>query len=216
MIANLWLGALTALALTLGGARAGTVEVDVRDAHGHPLSDAVVELTPADGSSSPPATNVPAESVVDQRHETFLPLVTLVRKGGRVIFANDDTTKHHVYSFSEIKQFAFVIDEGKRSQPVEFDKPGIAAIGCNIHDQMITYVYVAAQPFAGLSGSAGRLVMTDVPEGKYHGAVWHPELPPGARPPSFDLVVSGARTQTSVALPVTSVVRKNPSHMQMY
>jgi plastocyanin len=216
MSANLWLASLTALALSLGRAWASTVEVDVTDGHGHPLSDAVIELSPADSSSSTPATKLPADSIINQRHETFLPLVTLIHKGGRVIFTNNDTTMHQVYSFSDIKQFAFEIDEGERSQPVVFDKPGIAAIGCNIHDQMITYVYVAAQPFAGLSSNAGQAVMEKVPEGKYHGAVWHPQLPPGARPPTFDLVVIGANTRTAIALPVTPAARKKPMHLQTY
>jgi plastocyanin len=216
MTANLWLGSLTALALSLGSAWAGTVEVDVTDAHGHPLADAVIELSPADSSASVPAAKPPAQGVIDQRHETFLPLVTLIRKGGRVIFTNNDTTMHQVYSFSDIKQFAFEIDEGEHSQPVVFDKPGVVAIGCNIHDQMITYVYVTEQPFAGLSNSLGLTTMADVPDGKYHGTVWHPQLRPGSRPPAFDLVVAGAKTHTSIALPVTATTRKTSMHMQMY
>ena len=87
--------------------------------------------------------------MIDQRNETFLPLVTIVRKGGQVIFTNNDTTMHQVYSFSPIKQFDFEIDEGRHSEPVVFDKPGVASIGCNIHDHMITYVYVADTPVGG-------------------------------------------------------------------
>lgn len=216
MIAKIWLGLLTALALTCASASAAAVDVDVTDMHGHPLADAVVELAPADSTAPLAGTKLPAENVIDQRHETFLPLVTLIRVGGRVIFTNNDTTMHQVYSFSEIRQFAFEIDEGERSQPVVFDKPGVAAIGCNIHDQMITYVYVAAKPFAAFTNGAGHAAMGGVPEGRYRGTVWHPQLPPGAPLPAFDLVVSGTSSRTMVALPVTAMTRKKPMHMQMY
>jgi plastocyanin len=215
MRANVWLGLLTALGLSCGCSWAAVVDVDIADARGHPLADAVVELSPVDKSTIK-GTNLPADSVIDQRHETFLPLVTVIRQGGHVIFTNSDTTMHQVYSFSDIKQFAFEIDEGQRSQPVAFDKPGVAAIGCNIHDQMLTYVYVAAQPFAGLSNGLGRIALQGVPDGRYRGSVWHPQLPPGTPLPAFDLVVTGASARTIITLPVTAAARRKPSHMQMY
>jgi plastocyanin len=214
-MAKFWPGLLTALALTCGSACASVVEVDVTDAHGRPLSDVVVELAPPD-NSVPAESKLPGERVIDQRHETFLPLVTLIRKGGHVIFTNNDTTMHQVYSFSDIRQFAFEIDEGERSEPVVFDKPGVAAIGCNIHDQMITYVYVAAQPFAALSGATGKVTIGNLPDGQYRGTVWHPQLPPGAPLPTFNLAVAGTVARTTVALPVVAVQRKKPMHMQVY
>jgi plastocyanin len=215
MTAKFWSGLLTALTLSCGYSSAAVLNVDISDAHGHPLPDAVVELAPADKSPAS-GTNPPGESVIDQRHETFLPLVTLIRRGGHVIFTNNDTTMHQVYSFSDIKQFAFEIDEGQHSQPVVFDKPGVAAIGCNIHDQMITYVYVVSQPFAARSNAMGRAAISEVLNGRYHGTVWHPQLPPGAPRPSFDVIVSGPEARTAVSIPVSATLRKKPMHMQVY
>jgi hypothetical protein len=123
---------------------------------------------------------------------------------------------HQVYSFSPIKQFAFEIDQGERSQPVIFEKSGIAAIGCNIHDHMITYVYVAGQPWAALSDKSGHAIIDGLPVGNYRGTVWHPQVPPGAAPISFALVVSGSGTKTSVEVHVTAATAKKPMHMQMY
>ena len=42
-----WLAALAALVLLAGGAQAGTVQVDVSDAAGKPVADAVVFLDSA-------------------------------------------------------------------------------------------------------------------------------------------------------------------------
>jgi plastocyanin len=216
MIGKLSICALAAVLLARGAALAGTAEVEVTDERGHPLADAVVELAASQPVASPSTRALPAESIIDQRHETFLPLVTLIRKGGHVIFTNNDTTMHQVYSFAPIKQFAFEIDEGERSQPVVFDRSGIAAIGCNIHDRMITYVYVAGQPWAALSDKSGHATIEGLPAGDYRGTVWHPQLPLGAAPIFFALTVSGSGARAAVEVPVTAVTAKKPMHMQMY
>jgi plastocyanin len=196
---------------------AATVSVAVTGTDGHPAADAVVELT-AMSSSPGPATNISAEAVIDQRKETFIPLVTVIRKGGHVIFTNNDTTMHQVYSFSEIKQFEFEIDQGHRSEPVVFNRSGVAAIGCNIHDQMITYVYVAATPWVGRTGEDGKVSIADVPEGSYSANIWHPRLAPGKAPPAIPLTVAGdsAKLVASISLLAGDPHGKKRMHMQMY
>src|ERR1051326_7593825 len=96
---------------------AATVDVEIKDGSGHPAANAVVTLMPQGAAPTAPSP-LPAEAVIDQRHETFIPLVTLLRKGGDVVFTNNDTTMHQVYSFSSVKQFEFELDEGQRSKPV--------------------------------------------------------------------------------------------------
>src|SRR5438270_12655276 len=160
---------LTALLCVGGPAFASSAEVAVVDKSGRPLANAVVELSTTEPGTASPNRQLSTEAVIDQRHETFLPLVTVVRKGGHVFFTNNDSTMHQVYSFSPIRQFAFEIDEGQRSPPVVFDKPGVAAIGCNIHDRMITYVYVADSPLAEKSDRNGLALFADLPPGRYRG-----------------------------------------------
>jgi plastocyanin len=193
---------------------AATVDVQIAGADGRPAINSVVALV-AQGDETPKSLRLPAEAVVDQRHETFLPLVTIVRKGGRVIFTNNDTTMHQVYSFSSIKQFELEVDEGHRSEPVVFDKPGVASIGCNIHDHMITYVYVADTPWAVLTDSTGRALLTDVPDGNYRVNVWHPQLIPGRPPPSPMLKVSGS-TKLALTIPLLAVAPAKHVHMGAY
>jgi plastocyanin len=200
MAGKIWLTVLTAVLLVHRQALGAAAEVDVADGHGHPLADAVVELTPAATGVATAPSGLPRENIIDQRHETFLPLVTLIGRGGHVIFTNNDTTMHQVYSFSPIRQFAFEIDRGQRSEPVTFDKPGVAAIGCNIHDQMITYVYVAGRSWAALSDGAGRAMIADLPAGAYRGSVWHPRLEPGAAPLSFSFLMSGSGARTAITV----------------
>ncbi|HLY07183.1 MAG TPA: hypothetical protein VKR31_15665, partial [Rhizomicrobium sp.] len=133
-----------------------------------------------------------------------------------VVFTNNDTTMHQVYSFSPIKQFAFEIDEGQRSPPVVFDTAGIAAIGCNIHDSMITYVYVAVSPFAARTDAKGVISFVALPPGNYRGTAWHPQLGTTLRP--FALAAAAGGTKTTITLPVRGTVAsgKKSMHMQMY
>jgi plastocyanin len=203
------------LAILLAGApaRAGTVDIDISDQQGRPAPNAVVALI----SQADPAAvgHLPAEAIIDQRRETFIPLVTILRKGGHVIFTNNDTTMHQVYSFSPIKQFEFELDQGRRSEPVVFDKPGVAAIGCNIHDHMITYVYVADTPWAALTDAKGHAQLSGVPSGSYRVEAWHPRLLPGRPAPSAALVVNGT-TKFALAVPLLADAPAQHMHMGSY
>jgi len=215
MTNTLLLGIFSALLLARP-AFALSADVAVVDRSGHPLADAVIELSPEAPQPVAPGRQPLPEATIDQRHETFLPLVTVIRKGGQVIFTNNDTTMHQVYSFSPIKQFAFEIDEGQRSPPVVFDQAGVAAIGCNIHDRMITYVYVARTPFAAKTDARGVVSFGDLPPGGYRGMAWHPQLGTAMRAFAFTMGQSGMKT--TVALPVNGTIAsaKKTMHMQIY
>ncbi|HEY2034605.1 MAG TPA: hypothetical protein VGH02_13045 [Rhizomicrobium sp.] len=203
-----------AFALAASPALAGGVYVTVEDADGKPVADAVVELV-SDTHAELPASHVPGEAIIDQRHETFIPLVSLIRRGGHVVFTNNDTTKHQVYSFSAIKQFEFEIDQGEHSAPVTFDTPGVSAIGCNIHDQMITYVYVADSPFAAATDAKGRVQFDSVPAGAYHAHVWHSQLAPGKPAPSRAVAVSTAPVTLAIPVSLMAVSMSGMKHMHM-
>src|SRR5438067_887703 len=179
------------LCLVCGPASATTFTAQVSDQDGKPVANAVGNLV-AEGRN-PPALSPRLESdkVIDQREETFIPLVTVVPRGGRVVFANNDTTKHQVYSFSPVKQFEITLPQGAKSPAYVFDKTGIATLGCNIHDHMIAYVYVADSPWTAMTGKDGKLSIADVPPGTYEAELWHPQMPPGAPTPNEAVTVSG-------------------------
>jgi plastocyanin len=170
-------------------------------------------LQPAGGEALP--SHVPDEATVDQRKQTFLPLVVVVRRGGHVVFANNDNTMHQVYSFSAIKQFETEIDKGQRSRPIVFDKAGVAVIGCNIHDNMISYVFVADAPFAALTGSDGRISLKDLAPGSYKATIWHPRL---SQPVVVDIVVGNGETEIAKDLPLAreKTASMHNMHMQSY
>ncbi|QWT18875.1 hypothetical protein KPL74_14110 [Bacillus sp. NP157] len=156
---------------------AGRVAIEVVDPAGKPIADAVVTLAPNPGT---PARTAPAETrYVDQKDETFIPYVTALRVGDRVVFRNSDITRHHVYSFSELEKFEYMLAPGESSTPLEMKHQGNAAVGCNIHDHMLTYLYVTKDQEMAVTDAKGRATIDGVPAGQYKAHAWHPQLRPG-------------------------------------
>ena len=117
--------------------------------------------------------------------------------GTRVAFPNFDTVRHHVYSFSPVRKFEIKLYVGTPAAPVVFDQPGIAVLGCNIHDGMAAWVVVVDTPWYGQTGADGRLSLPQLPAGHYHLRAWHPSLKPGE--PALDQALSVAAAGTARA-----------------
>jgi plastocyanin len=178
-------------------ARAGALEVRVLDAAGAPLADAVVYL---ESAAARAAVKPLPRAEIAQAARSFDPAVTVVPVGTPVSFPNRDTVRHHVYSFSPTKRFEIKLYVGTPAEPVVFDQPGIAVLGCNIHDQMTAWVLVVATPWFGKAGADGVVRLPAVPPGSYRLRSWHAALPVGAPPAEQALVVEGATQQLVVRL----------------
>ena len=193
-----------ALAAACGGAAAASVGVFVSDAAGRPLPDAVVMLEPA-GARLPVA---PMAGVrISQHKRQFAPQVSVVTVGTPVSFPNDDTVRHHVYSFSAVKTFELKLYAGVPNAPVVFDKPGIAVLGCNIHDQMIAWVVVVDTPLFARSAASGKARIEGVPAGSYQLRVWHPSMPEATPPTSNAVAVAGADLELRAAVATAGPAR---------
>ena len=160
------MAALAAGLLWGGRAHAATLEVEVNDQRGQPVSDAVVTLLPGAGVQLPPSAVSTTPRFIDQRRLVFMPYVEVFRQGERVVFRNSDDTRHHVYSFSAPKAFEIVVAPKTSSAPMVLDKSGVIPVGCNIHDGMITYLYVTDAPRAARTDAGGRVSIGDLPPGR--------------------------------------------------
>jgi plastocyanin len=188
---------------------AASVDALVRDAQGKPVADAVV-LAHADGRSPPLQ---PTLAIIDQVDKEFVPFVKVIVAGSSVSFPNKDAIRHQVYSFSSAKTFELPLYAGTPPHPVLFDKPGVVTLGCNIHDWMLAYVYVADTPYFALSGADGKAQLKGLPQGEYRLSLWHPRL--DAQGNTLERRVSvTADTQAawSVTLKPDLRPRRAPSH----
>jgi plastocyanin len=184
-----------ALAGLCTAAHAGTVQVDVLDAAGKPVADAVVFLDSAEASKRvKPLTGVE----IAQEKKQFLPGLLVVPVGTEILFPNRDTVRHHVYSFSPAKNFELKLYTGTPANPVLFDRAGVVTLGCNIHDQMVGWVLVVETPhYARTSAPMGSVQIDNVPAGTYTLRVWHTRLPVGAPAVAQSLTVPATGTGTA-------------------
>lgn len=190
---------LVACAFTTPSVWAAPVSVQVADAAGRALAEAVVLLEPLSGKA--PVKPMP-EAQIAQDKRQFAPRVTLITVGTAVNFPNFDTVRHHVYSFSKARTFEIKLYAGVPAQPVVFDKPGIAVLGCNIHDRMAAWVVVADTPWHAMSGADGVARIADAPPGAYQLSVWHAGLAASSAPVTRRVQLGSSELREAVQLAV--------------
>ena len=171
-------------------ASAADLEVMLKDAKGQPVADAVVTFSPASGARR--AVHFPWPMVMAQHNIAFDPHVLIVPVGANVMFPNLDTVRHDVYSFSAAKRFELKLYGREESRSVLFDKAGVVAIGCNIHDRMSGFIIVVDTPYAAKSDAQGRVVIPDVPDGPGALTIWDEALKAPNNAITRTLVVHGA------------------------
>jgi plastocyanin len=181
-------------------AHAATVTVQVQDASGKPLTDAVAYLESAQASKAVGALKPSNPVDIAQIAKQFDPRVSVVPVGTMVSFPNKDAVRHHVYSFSPAKTFELKLYSGTPANPVQFDKAGVAVLGCNIHDNMVAWVVVVDTPYFGRSAKVGSVILGNVPAGNYRLRVWHPGLAVGAAALDQALTVESTDTTASVRM----------------
>lgn len=163
------LAVLTLLSGFSAHALAENFLVTVADNTGTPVADAIVYAEPNTSASITKPTTVD----IQQKDRKFIPLVSAVQVGTSINFPNNDTVRHHVYSFSPAKSFELKLYAGKPELPVVFDKAGTVVVGCNIHDQMVAYIKVVDTPYFVKTDASGKGKLNQLPTGKYTVKVWH-------------------------------------------
>jgi plastocyanin len=211
--AGLRLCSLLALAPAAHSA-AATLEISVVDEQGRPIEDVAVYATSAHGAEHAGTTTATAnaatgqKAIMDQHDLQFVPHLLIVQSGTEVAFPNGDSVSHHVYSFSETKQFELPLYKGEVYPPVLFERPGIVALGCNIHDGMLGYIVVVDTPHFAKTDEQGVALIDDVPSGDYVVAAWTPRARPTALPPTQQLAVG----EGTVAAEIRITGRLSPAH----
>ncbi|MCW8109861.1 methylamine utilization protein [Alteromonas ponticola] len=164
---------IISLLICFKGYSAPDTRIIIIDQDNQPVINAVVSI-PAQ-SVTPDVNDI---AIMDQVDKQFSPNVLVVHKGQKVSFPNSDNIRHHVYSFSAIKPFEIRLYKGSSEEPILFDKSGLAVLGCNIHDNMVGYIYVADQELAKVTDSAGsvKVSASDITE----VVIWHPDLGVGS------------------------------------
>ena len=152
----------------------GSVQVTVKDNKGQSVADAVVSLLPLD--TKPILAPLAEPVIINQRDQEFEPLVTPVIVGTRIAFPNRDAIRHQVYSLSTAKRFEIPLYGPGVGETLLFDRAGVVALGCNIHEWMTAYIIVLETPFFMKTQADGLAALAALPPGRYRLDVWHSRL----------------------------------------
>ncbi|WP_296722681.1 methylamine utilization protein [Erythrobacter sp.] len=181
-------------------ASSASLRVQVVDASGLPVRDAVIELHGARRASS--AIRFPWKMGMAQKRLKFAPGTLVVAKGSTVAFPNLDQVRHSIYSFSKPARFEIDLYGRDQTRTQSFPKIGSVKLGCNIHDDMRGYIRVTDTPFAGKTDHNGYITLAGMPAGRGRLTVWHPQLraPANEVTSAFDVTGGAQVHKLKVAL----------------
>jgi plastocyanin len=162
------------------------------------VADAVVSVYPQSGAAPLSAARFDWPMQVVLQDLQFHPFVLIAPAGATVAFPNRDRVRHHVYSFSPAHPFELKLYGRDETRTVRFDHPGVIALGCNIHDQMIAFIKVVDTPYAAKTGADGQAVLHDLPAGGAVMRVWRPfmKAPGGEVSQAISLPRTGSASET--------------------
>ena len=155
------------------GRESATVSGHVRT-NGQPIGEVYVYI---DGLRTAPVHGHTLE--IKQRDKQFAPRVAVVPLGTRVIFPNQDTVIHNVFSQSPGNSFDLgSVKGGETSAPVVLLKSGPVEIFCNIHSKMRSDLLVVPNGHWTRVASDGSFQIAGVPLGTRKVVLWSPTLKP--------------------------------------
>ena len=214
-----WLLCFVLIGIASASAQQSVLKARVElTANGHRLKDAskaVVWLTPIGATVQVPQQKPSEIPQLVQKDKSFHPSLLVIPVGGKVEFPNHDPFFHNVFSLFEGKRFDLGLYESGTTRFVQFDKPGISFIFCNIHAQMSAVVIALATPYYAISDARGELTLPDVPPGRYDLQVFHPSVAPDTlRALSREITVGpGDASLGTFSLAETDVA---PAHKNKY
>jgi len=116
---------------------------------------------------------------IKQRDKQFAPRVVVVPLGTKLVFPNQDTVIHNVFSTASGNSFDLgSVKGGETSPPVVLLKPGPVEIFCNIHSKMRADVLVVPNNHWARVAADGSFSLSGVPVGSRKIVLWSPTLKP--------------------------------------
>lgn len=138
------------------------------------VSQAVVYLE--DGPKEDAPSHLQSVTIAN-RQMNFIPYVSVVAVGGKVVFANEDPFPHNVFSPDNEKFNMGNIPQNGAHVRV-FKEPGAYSLLCNLHPGMLGYLLVTPSTWTARADGKGKFVMKHVPSGTYKVTAWAPRLQP--------------------------------------
>ncbi len=119
----------------------------------------------------------PQKLTFDQKGCEYHPHVLAFPVGSTVEILNPDGILHNVHSYSQINSpFNLAMPKFKKSLTVEFTKPEIIPVKCDVHNWMSGWFFVANNSYFRVTDKGGNFRLDAVPAGEHELEVWHEKL----------------------------------------
>jgi plastocyanin len=116
---------------------------------------------------------VEANGTMQQKDRRFVPDMLVVPAGSTVSFPNFDPIFHNVFSLSSAKSFDLGNYASGRTRKVIFPKPGVVAVYCHLHSNMVASIVVTPNRWGTRAAADGTFSLGNVPAGSYSVVAWH-------------------------------------------
>lgn len=134
----------------------------------------------------------PRQIVLEQRGYQFASGLLVVPVGSTVVFPNEDSDYHNVFSLSKTKRFD--LGRYKKSEKpaptVQFDEAGVVRLFCEIHEHMRGVILVVDSPHYTRTDGQGAFRLGNLAAGNYVLKAWASEKH------KWEQAISLARGQT--------------------
>jgi plastocyanin len=110
--------------------------------------------------------------MVAQKNKQFDPGLTVVTKGSKVEFPNQDKIFHNVFSVSKPAKFDLGLYKSGESKTVKLRRAGLIDVYCNIHPEMVAQIKVVDTKHYAVTGSDGSFEIDGIPPGTYPIVAW--------------------------------------------
>ena len=167
--------------------------------------EVIVYLEKIPGEFEPPAE----KPRIDQKSKIFVPHLLPILKGTTVTYVNGDDTEHNVYFVQpDGAKLNLGTGKGDWSKDHTFEKAGVYAHRCNIHDEMSAFLIAFENPFFAHVPKnvkkTGEFTIERVPAGTWTLKVWCEkfyETPDDTFNRGFEVAVEEGKTTEIVLKP---------------
>jgi plastocyanin len=124
---------------------------------------------------APKQPGVGMMATIDVHHKEFKPFISVIATGGMATFRNRDSNlTHHVFSPDIPNWDTGYLKKDETTATRQFDAPGVYALLCNIHPEMIGYLLVVPSTSFGVVRPDGHYGVAIATTGTYKATLWAP------------------------------------------